>query len=323
MIYQESFIQFLKDRLGEPVKVTSKNIITMCPWCEYGKKKDHYHMYISTEAPIFHCFHAGCGQSGFIAKFIKKIEGKDLSDNFVIKEKIQENIKEKVKFTKISHATYQIPKLDETRFPAKTLYLNERLKFSNVSLGSIRGLIFDVEQFIKINRIDVDIRMLKLMDYLHTNFIGFLCENQSVIMFRNIDKAATFKHYKLKLQETKFLDYYKLTGGDFNSKDIVLSEGIFDIFTEHIFDTLNIKGKSKLYASALSTSFDSLIKSIVFNEQIFRANVHILSDQGVDLDFYKKLKRFNSYIIDSLTIYYNKGGKDFNDTPIIPEKIIL
>ena len=323
MIYQESFIQFLKERLGDPVSVKSKNIICKCPWCEYGKKKDHYHMYISTEAPIFHCFHAGCGQSGVISKLIKKIEGKDLSETFVIKEKIQENIKEKVKFTKSVDIKYTLPTIDETLFPEKSLYLKERLKFSNISLASIKGLIFDLNKFIEINKIQMDVRLFKIIEYLHSNFIGFICENHSVIMFRNIDKKASFKHYKLKLHETKFLDYYKLYGGNSNSTNIVISEGIFDIFTEHIFDTLNIKDKSNLYSSALSTSFDSLIKSIVFNEQIFRPDVHILSDQGVELEFYRKLKKFNSYIINSLSVYYNKNGKDFNDTPIISEKFIL
>ncbi|GAG02610.1 unnamed protein product, partial [marine sediment metagenome] len=58
-IYQDSFKQFLEDNLGE-VKETSKNFIVPCPWCELDEDKDHYHMYISTEAPIFHCFHASC-----------------------------------------------------------------------------------------------------------------------------------------------------------------------------------------------------------------------------------------------------------------------
>jgi hypothetical protein len=78
-----------------------------------------------------------------------------------------------------------------------------------------------------------------------------------------------------------------------------------------------------MYASALSTSYESLIKSIVFNEQTFRLKVNILSDSNINLDFYRKIKRFNKHIIDSLSVYYNKSGKDFNVTPINPEKFII
>ena len=119
------------------------------------------------------------------------------------------------------------------------------------------------------------------------------------------------------------IDYYKISGNNINSNNIVLAEGVFDIFSESIFDSLGIKNNTRLYASALSTSYESLIKSIVFHEQEFKLNVSILSDSNMSLDYYRKIKRFNKHIIDSLSVYYNKSGKDFNVTPINPEKFIL
>ena len=77
-IYEDNFIKYLKDTLGEPIKQTQKNIICRCPFCEYNKTKTHYHLYISLEAPIFHCFSAECHQSGLLPKLLKKIEGKDI-----------------------------------------------------------------------------------------------------------------------------------------------------------------------------------------------------------------------------------------------------
>jgi hypothetical protein len=131
------------------------------------------------------------------------------------------------------------------------------------------------------------------------------------------------KFYKYSIQKSNFLDYYRLPGYNKNSKKIVLAEGIFDIFTEHLFDSLDLKKEVKLYASALSSKYLSLIQSIVFHEQVFKPEVVILSDQGIRLDYYKKMKKYNSHVIDKLIIYYNKGGKDFNDTPVIPTKFIL
>ena len=116
----------------------------------------------------------------------------------------------------------------------------------------------------------------------------------------------------------KFLDYYSLPGHSPKSNKIVLAEGIFDIFTEQIYDFLNIKHEIRLYASVLSSKYAELIKSIVYHEQLFRPDVIILSDNGINEEYYKKIKFFNQHIINTLTVYYNKTGKDFNETPVTP-----
>ena len=55
-IYQDNFIDYLRERLGSEPKITAKNIIVPCPWCEYQEDKDHYHLYIGLDIPIFNCF---------------------------------------------------------------------------------------------------------------------------------------------------------------------------------------------------------------------------------------------------------------------------
>jgi hypothetical protein len=142
-------------------------------------------------------------------------------------------------------------------------------------------------------------------------------------MFRNIDESSDFKFFKLFIGETRFLDYYKLPGGNINSNHVVIGEGIFDIFGEQTFDYTNLRKNIKLYAAGLSTSYDSLIKSLVFNEGIYRINVSIISDRGVDLRYYKKIKKNNSHIIDQMNIYYNKLEKDFGGSSVSAEKFII
>jgi hypothetical protein len=170
------------------------------------------------------------------------------------------------------------------------------------------------------NNIPVGESLFRMKDYLQTNFVGFLTENNSTVIFRNIDHSHSVKFYKLKIQQSNFLDYYKLPGNNINSKKIVLAEGIFDIFTEHIFDTLNIKNDVKLYASALSSKYISLVHSIIFHEQIFQPDIIILSDRGISREYYKQIKKYNRHIINKLEVYYNKNGKDFNDSPVTPIK---
>jgi hypothetical protein len=326
-IYQDSFLDYLKENLGEPIKVTPKNIITRCPWCEFGVEKKHYHLWISTESPIFHCFHTDCtAKSGIINKLIQKISGKDTSSQYVDRAKIKELSKKRLTFKRnvFKPKDILLPKLNKSLWATKDLYVRQRLKFSNINTGSIKGLVYDINMFIEMNDVQLDEKVERFKDYLHSNFVGFVSEHQSSITFRNIDRMSNFRYYKLKLQPSQLLDYYKLIGGKKYSREVVLAEGIFDIYTEHIYDSLGIKRKCSLYAAALSaTSYASLIKSLVFHEQIFRPDIHILSDNGIDLNFYEKLKYFNKHIINKLTVYYNRSGKDFNDTPLNIVKHII
>ena len=317
-IYNDDFAEYLRSKLGS-VKTTTKNIIIPCPFCEYGKSKDHYHMYISIEAPIFHCFRAGCEKSGTIKKLLNRIEGKDISENFIDKEKIAEfKSKERFIISDDSNKDIIYPDLKLDIFKEKEMYLRKRLKFHNISLSEIKGLIFDVNEFININQLVVDEKLFRMRDYLHNNFIGFVTNKNGQVIFRNIDDSQDFRYFKLKLNSTPFLDYYKLPGDNPESNKIVLAEGIFDIFSEYLFDHLNIKNDVRLYASSLSSKYSILIYSIIFNEEIFKPEIIILSDNGIKLKQYKTLKKYNYPLIKTLSVYYNKTGKDFNDSPVTP-----
>lgn len=316
-IYQDEIINYLKDNLGGSVSTNSKNIICRCPWCENEKSTTgHYHLWISIDTPIFHCFY--CQKSGIIKKLFEKIEGKDKSTQYVDNSKIKDSIKRKINFTKVVDKKREIliPKINEDEFAYKSLYVKKRLSFTINDISSLKGMVFNFYEFVRINNLKLDEKQANMAQFLQTNFVGFVTENQSKIVFRNIDPSSSFRFYKIHLQESQFMDYYRLRGGNKNSNDIIVAEGIFDILSEHIFDYTKLKSSCLLYAAALSTSYQSLIKSIAFNEQLFRINLHILSDRNIDIPFYRQLKKYNKHIIESIIIYYNKRGKDFNDVPI-------
>jgi len=190
-------------------------------------------------------------------------------------------------------------------------------------LSSIKGLVFDIHKFIEDNNLNKDKSLDKVKDFLHRNFIAFVTENKSIVVMRNINKSSSFPHYKLKIRDSGFLDYIKLGGYGFNSNQVILAEGIFDIFTESIYDNLGLKRSTNLYASVHSSNYSALLKSLSFHEQIFRMDVIILSDRGIGLDQYRKLKKYNRHIINSLNVYYNQTGKDFDEIPISPVKYII
>ena len=324
-IYTNEFITFLNDYCGEDtVKIKSSNIIIPCPWCEYRMNKKHYHLWISTEIPVFNCFNSGCPmKSGIVPQLVKKIKGVDISDKFIDRSLLKEKKLKKAPIGKLKDIF--VPEIDEDRFKLKSFFIKKRLGFNNTDIRSIKGLFFDINKFIdgNMNKIQFDNRVFRLRDYLHSNFVGFISDRKCVVVLRNIDSDSNFKHVKIKLQDDVFPDYYKLNGGNPKSNNIILSEGPFDILSEYVFNSLDLKCNTKLYASSFSAHYQSLIKSIVYNEGIYQPSITILSDRDVNLKYYKNLKFYNKHIINNLTVYYNRGGKDFNVFPIIPEKFII
>ena len=73
------------------------------------------------------------------------------------------------------------------------MYLRKRFKFQNVNIRNLKGLIVDVYEFIRLNNIPIDTQLANLKDYLQTNFVGFLTENKSKVVFRNIDDNSSFR----------------------------------------------------------------------------------------------------------------------------------
>ena len=123
-IYHDSFIDYLKQYISN-VKVTSKNIIIPCLWCEQNQTKKHYHLYISLEAPIFHCFHNDCLKSGTISKLFEKLSGNDNSEKFFDKEKIKQIKKIDVKIIN-NDKNVIMPDLKEDLFKLKSKF--EKIK---------------------------------------------------------------------------------------------------------------------------------------------------------------------------------------------------
>src|SRR4030042_3360392 len=267
MIYKDDFKTFLEQNL-EPVKDRPKNFICRCPVCEINKKKKHYHLWISKTAPIFHCF--SCEWSGGLYKLFQKIAGTDVSEKYIDKELVKKVSKEQIQKVEEPKRRLQLPELDEGLFHLKSLFMKKRLGYINMPLTSVKGLIFDANKFWEVNNIPITPDLFRMKDFLQANFVGFLTEWETKVIFRNINMKTDFRYYKYQIRETEFLDYYKLAGGSYLSNGVVLAEGIFDVLSEHIFDNLGLKNSIKVYAAALSKSYESLLKSIVFHEQIFK-----------------------------------------------------
>lgn len=323
MIYNNNFIKYLEDNLGD-AKYVSNNIVVPCPWCDTNPNRTKNHLYISTEVPVFNCFRADCPVGkGTIPKLVRKIEGSDISDKFINDKEFEKLRKNRALESKKSskHQKFKLPSIRSGQFPSKELYINRRFRFS-VDITQIKNLIFDIDGFVNLNKIPINDSFKNIKPLLHDNFVGFISEHHGYVAFRNIDHNNYFSFYKLYLQNTPFTDYFKLDVNP-NNNIVVFGEGIFDIYSEYLFDSLGIKDKVRLYASPQSNNLTTLLKSLAFYEQIFRQDIIVLADRGVSLNYFQKLKKFNKHLINSICVYYNKSGKDFNNNTVEPEKFCL
>jgi len=330
-IYEDNFIDFITKYLGKP-KITNSNIICRCPWCEVDRKHHHHnHLYISLDKPIFNCFKSECNESGTIKKFIFKVAGTHQYNKYIDNNEL-ENIKnyKKISTEKSIFKYSEDIKLPEiyslNKFRNKIKYFKQRLLFAPFDITKIKGLILDVDEFISLNKniIKLSDSDYKLLPYLQSNFIGFLLENKTKVIFRNIDTKNDFRYYKMNIQkDMDLLDYYKITHNIKESNLIVIGEGIFDIFNDHIFDYTGYRHIAYGYYCSLNQRFESLIKSIIFHDNLYNPNVVILSDGNIHINYYKKLKRKLKNFCENIEIYYNKNGDDFGDVICNPEKIYI
>lgn len=322
-IFKDEIKDFLESHFGKDnVKITNKNIIFPCPWCEWGEEKDHYHLYLSLELPIFNCFHAECSAKGNISKLFRMISGRDISKQFILEEF---SITDKYKFKEYRKelTNLVLPEVDSMRFRLKSLYIKGRIS-PEININKIPNLVFDIRSFLSTNKIqhEYDERFL---EYLQQNFVGFLTSKQSCLVLRNIDSTSKFRYHKISFKAVDYnmLDYFKLNGNNNTSNVIVLAEGIFDILSESYFDFTGLKQQTNFYACCLSDAYESLIKSIGFDSSLYRIKVKILSDRGILLERYEKLYKKLRHLVDSIDVYYNQNGKDFNVLPVSPVSFIV
>jgi len=329
-IYNDSFLEFIEEYLGTP-KITTSNIICRCPWCEIDRKHHHHnHLYISLDKPIFNCFKSECNQSGTIKKFIKKVTGTHSYSKYIddsVFEKIKKYKKINTENSKFQYSKdIKLPQIELNQFTDKINYFKYRLMFAPFDIRNIKGLILDVDKFIQLNSNILNLSPAdeKILPFLQTNFIGFLLENKTKVIFRNTDSSSNFRYYKMNIQKDMgILDYYKITHHLNDSNLIVIGEGIFDIFNDHIFNYTGYRHKAFGYYCSLNQRFESLIKSIIFHDNLYNPNVIILSDGNIHINYYKKLKRKLKNYCENIEIFYNKDGDDFGDMYCNPEKIYI
>lgn len=302
-----------------------KNIISTCSYCgDHPKPEKRGHLYISLnpEMPTVHCFY--CNHSATINNLVKLVTGsRKVADNILPQAELNrlrnkhKRIKPKSKTTR-----FDTEKVEYNSFLVKRNFIKTRT-FHKLEIDDIPNLIFDFERFFIKNNIKPTGAKGFLTDWeidiIKNQFVGFLSRHHTLIFGRNITNSEYgFKKMILQNTTTGLLDYWYLNGGDPLSDTVVLAEGNFDILGEYSINSIGLKGNVRIFAAGNSFSYSALLKSVCFDENLFKCNVIILSDNDKKPEFYNKFRRENQHIIKSLKIWYNTRGSDFGDYPIVP-----
>jgi len=306
----------------------SKNFVCKCCYCnDHPNPSKWGHLYVSKDEsiPVCHCWM--CGTAVPIPKLISDLTGnKNLYKNIISDEQLQNSYQKTKQYSaKQRTRIYKIPEISNERFSEKKLYIRKRTG-NKLTSEEVPNLILNFFDFLNINKLDI-VGQGKLMsdweaDLIHRNFVCFLSSNHSMLFCRNIDPNATFKFKKIYLQEDPLylLDYWKIPVREYGNT-IILSEGNFDILCEYAYDSLELKNDVRLYASGNSFSYSSLLKSVCYDESIYKSDVVILSDTDKPAHWYNKFLKENEHLIRTCKIYMNRNGKDFGSYPPVPTRI--
>lgn len=308
-----------------------KNFLCRCFYCgdhPDSRKKGHLWVSKNPEVPVAHCFF--CNKAVPIQKFLVDVTGnKEIFSSIFSEEEIQKQHNKEnkpVKSFSERFKIYQLPKIEIDSFQQKRLYIRGRVN-NLIDVEKIPNLILDFQEFFKLNHLDL-IGENKLItnyefDILQNKFIGFLGKHNTILFCRNIDSNDHFKFKKIQLQsdQLELMEYYEINNND-NKNIICFSEGNFNILSEHLTDSLNIKKDVNSYIACNGFNYSTVLKSVCFDKSLFKVDIIILGDRDKLKYHYTKFLKDNSHIINSCKIFLNRSGKDFNVFPLVPFEIV-
>ena len=340
MIRYEELKKFISENTGLCYSNSGRNQMTCsCPWCEPFSGKNHGHLYIyfneGNYIPTIWCFK--CGETGdgkgTIYKLITKLGGRKedfFSEDFIKNNRIKSirwDANTEFRGDGFAYNCRIGEDIGSDRFKLKKLYLKSRLS-PEYDLFAIPNLVLDIAGFVSENRIELSAKDRRLLDYYNGNFVGFVSNLGTTLVLRNINVSSDYRYEKLILS-TKSLyykDFYGIVTKNpfmFKTNYVVLCEGIFDLLVSMDYDEpiLNdIKNKACMWASCLGNNLYNVIESCLSYLKTPSINVILLSDSNIKWTRSKINKFLSNPSVRSLSIYYNKFGKDFGETPIYPVK---
>ena len=325
----------IKDKLiNELAKLPEANfqsgrteLVIHCPFCkDQNHKLPKFYIEIdNAECMRFNCFHGSCGQHGVLTPDVLHMLGISNPDYDAFLNNLHKKGISKIKTSSDHMIDYIIPTKPKESDMNKIKYSSERtgIDFTNPENIKAYKLIYNLRDFININKITLDLEEYQIQD-LSDHWIGFLGFNNNILNMRNVDSIRSSKRYtNIKINKNSGYSFLYLPPQEVdlltNAPRIILAEGAYDIIciknrfytqdtTNAIFGAV---GSAASYAKGLMKLFEISC--------FFDAEITIYGDQDIPLDFY--YKKFGKIMKNNkFTVIRNKKNKDFGN---INEKYAL
>jgi hypothetical protein len=331
MNLRDELLALIKENV-RPYKITaaSNEIMIRCPYCgDSQKSENHMHLYISIKDDrIFPFYCQKCNHKGIVNdNFLKDIN----CYNFTFMSKINKSAKEvsyekhKKKYkSSFYHSNNKLilPSYNNKIILQKNKYnyLCDRYSFSLTPEEFVEKykVVFSLKDFLRINNIRDISTNLWMLKNLHENYVGFLSNDQSYIIFRNIDpnceKKYRYYNYKIfsDIENSNRLYIPKITINKLKPIiNLVIAEGIFDIIGIKEYFYKNNIDNDTIFIAVNGKGYNLILNKIA-RMGFLSMNIFIYSDSDVNINFYKKLKKTIPCLkYNNTTVIYNSLEKDY------------
>lgn len=299
-------------RLFPDFKETSnkQELMINCPICaKEGRIDKGYHMYISlgynNKPPMYNCFknsnHRGLLTESFLEQY-------SINPQYIDKEIISNLNKYNSKMSDLGR--YRLNKNNKFNFitpypinnqntDLKLNYINKRLGI-NLSLEDIKNLkiILNIKDFLMMNNINKITRSQYTIDLLNEYFVGFLTNNNTSIILRNLVKDRNLlpeivrdRYIKYSIVNGYPAGYYTIPSkcDIYKPINIHIAEGTFDILSVYC-NLRKMNNIQNIYSSIGGNSYLNTIKYFICDCAIVDPIFHIYIDNDINKDILDKIK---------------------------------
>ena len=337
----------IQDQLREQLKQlfpdykesgNKKEFMINCPLCAQEGRPDHgYHMYISLgyddKPPMYNCFknynHRGILTKSFLEQ---NSQYPQCLDTEVISQVAKRNsaLSDLGRYRTIRNGKYNFftpLSNSEEKSMLKLNWFNKRLG-CNLSLIDLQQLkiVLNLKDFLGYNNITKISRSQYTIDLLDQYFIGFLTNNNSTIILRNLVKDRN----KLpEIVQDRYIKYSIIGNGTnsgyytipssvdiYKPVNIHIAEGTFDILSVYI-NLCNMNNVQNIYSSIGGNSYLNAMKYYILECGIINPIFHLYIDNDIPNQFLKQIKRVMQPLNLQVYIHMNihQGEKDFGVSP--------
>ena len=296
-------------------KDKGSHYMTFCHFCNDMTRKhnpNHGHCYVSKNLPVYYCHR--CGSAGTILKLL-------IYTNFQDQD-IIDYLKSFMKYNFVKDYIYLTPKIKYDKIALlnsiskriKSVSEKDILSFNNY-LSSRLGNI----NYSKFLLYPLYISPTEENDSYKVLTVAFNNSNNEFCGARLINQIGKIRYKKEK--SWYFFQPFKFNE---NIKNIIISEGMFDILNLYLYGNYFTKGNS-FYMSISGKNYMSVIESLIFQELLIgKFNIHIILDS--DNKYLKQIKNMLFKLIKTLNNEINihiwkpvNGLKDTGEYPLIEQ----